>query len=97
MLKNKSFQDLIDITLRRMDHDRDGRISFSDFATTVQVQNPGYNQIYTSYQLSEKHFLSLHCLMIMLMTTFKVLDSNLFQCVGKSLNLSLTVSGDFSP
>ena len=31
------FQDLIDITLRRMDHDRDGRISFSDFSTTVQV------------------------------------------------------------
>ena len=32
-----AFQDLIDITLRRMDHDRDGRISFSDFSTTVQV------------------------------------------------------------
>ena len=28
-------KDLIEITLRRMDHDRDGRVSFDDFRMTV--------------------------------------------------------------
>ena len=63
-------QDLIDITLRRMDHDRDGRISFSDFATTVQVQNPGYFHLLgrnlTLYQRKDKYFLSFHSVMILL-------------------------------
>ena len=30
-----TWQDLVDLTLRRMDHDRDGRISHADFLTTV--------------------------------------------------------------
>ena len=70
MLKNKWSQDLIDITLRRMDHDRDGRISFSDFATTVQVQNPGYFHLLgrnlTLYQRKDKYFLSFHSVIIRL-------------------------------
>ena len=28
-------KDLIDMTLKKMDHDRDGRVSFSDFSITV--------------------------------------------------------------
>lgn len=31
----KKPKDLVDITLRRMDHDRDGRISYTDFLITV--------------------------------------------------------------
>ena len=31
-------KDLVDITMRRMDHDKDGRISFPDFERTVKVQ-----------------------------------------------------------
>ena len=53
-----------------MDHDRDGRISFSDFATTVQVQNPGYFHLLgrnlTLYQRKDKYFLSFHSVMILL-------------------------------
>ena len=30
-----SSKDLIDMTIKKMDHDKDGQISFSDFATTV--------------------------------------------------------------
>ena len=36
-----SLQDLIDITLRRMDHDKDGRLSYSDFERSVQVISQG--------------------------------------------------------
>ena len=32
-------KDLIEITLRRMDHDRDGRVSFDDFRMTVLQVN----------------------------------------------------------
>ena len=31
------FQDLIDMTLKKMDLDKDGKVSFSDFEATVKV------------------------------------------------------------
>ena len=39
-LKSKKtiIQDLIDLTIRKMDHDRDGRISFLDFSATVSKE-----------------------------------------------------------
>ena len=33
---NRSFQDLIDMTLKKMDRDKDGRVSYTDFEETVQ-------------------------------------------------------------
>ena len=36
-------QDLIDITMRKMDHDRDGRVSFTDYLETVRVRNRSRN------------------------------------------------------
>ena len=35
---NLKFQDLIDMTLRKMDNDRDGQISFSDFRLAVEKE-----------------------------------------------------------
>ena len=32
---DEGVKDLIEITLRRMDHDKDGRVSFEDFRMTV--------------------------------------------------------------
>ena len=32
---DEGVKDLIDMTIKKMDHDKDGRISYSDFATTV--------------------------------------------------------------
>ena len=32
---DEGVKDLIDMTIRKMDHDHDGKISFSDFSTTV--------------------------------------------------------------
>ena len=32
---DEGVKDLIDMTIKKMDHDKDGRISYSDFASTV--------------------------------------------------------------
>ena len=38
LYKYSGYQDLIDITLRRMDQDRDGRVSYEDFRATVEQE-----------------------------------------------------------
>ena len=32
---DEGVKDLVDMTIKKMDHDRDGRISFSDYSITV--------------------------------------------------------------
>ena len=43
-------KDLVDITMRRMDHDKDGRVSFPDFERTVQVQLSGNRDLVETFQ-----------------------------------------------
>ena len=35
---DEGVKDLIDMTIRKMDHDHDGKISFSDFSATVDKE-----------------------------------------------------------
>ena len=43
---DEGVKDLIEITLRRMDHDRDGRVSFDDFRMTVLQVNKRLWSVY---------------------------------------------------